>query len=134
MCSSDLLRLDAKDLPMAPLGSSEGLLIGEWVVAIGNPFGNLFSNSEPTVTTGVVSASGRHIIPNGDGGGFYLGMIQTDASINPGNSGGPLVNMNGEVVGIVTAILNPHPSGTFLGIGFAITIESVGMALGSSPF
>ena len=82
-----VLRVDGENLPVTPLGTSEGLLIGEWVVAIGNPFGNLFSNSEPTVTTGVVSATGRHIIPNSGGTGFHLGMIQTDASINPGNSG-----------------------------------------------
>ncbi|MGN5478525.1 trypsin-like serine protease [Cupriavidus basilensis] len=61
-------------------------------------------------------------------------LIQFDAAANPGNSGGPLVNMDGEVVGIVTAILNPNQSGTFLGIGFAVTIESAGVSIGSSPF
>ena len=110
------------DLPVAPLGTSEGLLIGEWVVAIGNPFGNLFSNSEPTVTTGVVSALGRHIIPSGnDGEGVYLGMIQTDASINPGNSGGALVNVLGEVVGVNASIFSR--SGGSEGLGFAIPID-----------
>ncbi|MSR36454.1 MAG: trypsin-like serine protease [Gemmatimonadetes bacterium] len=116
-----VLRVAAKDLPVAPLGTSQGLLIGEWVVAIGNPFGNMFSNSEPTVTTGVVSAVGRHIIPNGEEQGFYLGMIQTDASINPGNSGGPLVNVLGEVIGINSSIFSR--SGGSEGLGFAIPID-----------
>jgi serine protease Do len=116
-----VLRVDGSDLPVTPLGTSEGLLIGEWVVAIGNPFGNLFSNSEPTVTTGVVSATGRHIIPNSDGTGFHLGMIQTDASINPGNSGGPLVNVLGEVIGVNSSIFSR--SGGSEGLGFAIPID-----------
>jgi serine protease Do len=81
----------------------------------------MLSNSEPTVTTGVVSATGRHIIPNGEGTGFYLGMIQTDASINPGNSGGPLVNVLGEVVGINSN--NFSRSGGSEGLGFAIPID-----------
>ena len=116
-----VLRIDDEDLPVAPLGTSEGLLIGEWVVAIGNPFGNLFSNSEPTVTTGVVSATGRHIIPISGGTGFHLGMIQTDASINPGNSGGPLVNVLGEVIGVNSSIFSR--SGGSEGLGFAIPID-----------
>ena len=116
-----VLRIDDEDLPVAPLGTSEGLLIGEWVVAIGNPFGNLFSNSEPTVTTGVVSATGRHIIPTSGGTGFHLGMIQTDASINPGNSGGPLVNVLGEVIGVNSSIFSR--SGGSEGLGFAIPID-----------
>jgi serine protease Do len=116
-----VLRVAAQDLPVVPIGTSQGLLIGEWVVAIGNPFGNMFSNSEPTVTTGVVSAVGRHIIPNGQDQGFYLGMIQTDASINPGNSGGPLVNVLGEVVGINSSIFSR--SGGSEGLGFAIPID-----------
>ena len=116
-----VLRIQAETLPVAALGSSEGMMIGEWVVAIGNPFGNLFSNSEPTVTAGVVSATGRHIIPTGNDQGFYLGMIQTDASINPGNSGGPLVNAMGEVVGINSSIFSR--SGGSEGLGFAIPID-----------
>jgi serine protease Do len=95
------------DLPVAPLGDSEGLEVGEWVMAIGNPFG-----LKHTVTVGVVSAKGRTI-----GSGPYDDFIQTDASINPGNSGGPLINVHGEVVGINTAII---ASGQ--GIGFAIPI------------
>jgi serine protease Do len=104
-----LIKVDAdKDLPAAPLGKSSDLKVGEWVVAIGNPFG-----LEHTVTAGIVSAKGRTI-----GAGPYDDYIQTDASINPGNSGGPLLNMQGEVVGINTAII---ASGQ--GIGFAIPID-----------
>ena len=93
------------------LGDSERLAVGEWVVAIGNPFG-----LDHTVTTGVVSAKGRNI-----GSGPYDEFIQTDASINPGNSGGPLLNMNGDVIGINTAIYSG--SGANVGIGFAVPIN-----------
>jgi serine protease Do len=104
-----VLKIDAKQsLPVAPMGSSADLKVGEWVVAIGNPFG--LSNS---VTAGIVSAKGRVI-----GAGPYDDFIQTDAPINPGNSGGPLFNMKGEMVGINTAIV---ASGQ--GIGFAIPID-----------
>lgn len=121
-----LLRLatgDASSLPVAPLGDSDDLLIGEWVVAIGNPFGYLLSNTEPTVTAGVVSGIGRNIIPTQaeDSRGYYLGMIQTDASINPGNSGGPLVNAEGEVIGVNSSIFSR--SGGSEGLGFAIPID-----------
>jgi serine protease Do len=104
-----LVKIQAKGtLPVAALGDSDRLRVGEWVVAIGNPFG--LSN---TVTAGIVSAKGRVI-----GAGPYDDFIQTDASINPGNSGGPLFNMQGEVVGINTAII---PNGQ--GIGFAVPIN-----------
>ncbi|MEZ4423078.1 MAG: trypsin-like peptidase domain-containing protein [Gemmatimonadota bacterium] len=116
-----VLRTDDLDLPVAPMGTSEGLLIGEWALAIGNPFGNLLSNPEPTVTSGVVSALHRHIVPDANDSGFYLGMIQTDASINPGNSGGPLVNALGEVIGVNTSIFSR--SGGSEGLGFAIPID-----------
>jgi serine protease Do len=103
-----LIKIDAKeDLPTVRLGNSDKLQVGEWVAAIGSPFG-----LEQTVTAGIVSAKGRVI-----GSGPYDDFIQTDASINPGNSGGPLVNMNGEVVGINTAIIAGGQ-----GIGFAIPI------------
>jgi serine protease Do len=109
-------------VPVAPLGDSDGLLIGEWAVAIGNPFGFVLSNSEPSVTAGVISAVGRNIIPqNDDPRGYYLDMIQTDASINPGNSGGPLVNALGEVVGVNSSILSS--TGGSEGLGFAIPIN-----------
>ncbi|HEX8696349.1 MAG TPA: trypsin-like peptidase domain-containing protein [Longimicrobium sp.] len=109
-------------LAVAPLGDSDGLMTGEWVVAIGNPFGFLLSNSEPSVSAGVVSATGRNIIPQNDGQrGYYLDMIQTDAAINPGNSGGPLVNALGEVVGVNSSILSS--TGGSEGLGFAIPIN-----------
>jgi serine protease Do len=108
-------------LPVAPLGASNNLIIGEWVVAIGNPFGFLLSNPEPTVTAGVVSGVGRNIIQQGDDRGFYLDMIQTDASINPGNSGGPLVNALGEVIGVNSSIISG--SGGSVGLGFAIPMD-----------
>lgn len=100
-------------LPTAPLGDSDELRVGDWVIAIGNPFG--LSN---TVTSGIVSAKGRSI-----GAGPYDDFIQTDASINPGNSGGPLFNMAGEVIGINTAIFSQ--GGGNIGIGFAIPVNLV---------
>ncbi|HKK92108.1 MAG TPA: trypsin-like peptidase domain-containing protein [Longimicrobiales bacterium] len=117
-----VLRVDTDEpLPAVPLGTSEGLYIGEWVVAIGNPFGNLIANAEPSVTTGVVSATGRHIIPQQGAESLQLGMIQTDAAINPGNSGGPLVNVLGQVVGVNASIFSR--SGGSEGLGFAIPID-----------
>ena len=104
-----LLRIDAEDLPVIPLGDSEKLNVGEWVLAIGNPFG-----LSDTVTSGIVSAKGRSTVGIAD----FENFIQTDAAINPGNSGGPLVNLDGEVVGINTAIIS-HGGGN-MGIGFAI--------------
>jgi serine protease Do len=119
-----LIRLstDGATLPVAPLGRSDDLLIGEWVVAIGNPFGQLLSNTEPTVTAGVISGIGRNIVPSGtDNRGYYLGMIQTDASVNPGNSGGPLVNAEGAVIGVNSSIFTR--GGGSEGLGFAIPIN-----------
>src|SRR5881227_289045 len=116
-----VLKLDAAGLPTAPLGKSTDLLIGEWVVAVGNPFAYLLGNAEPTVTAGVVSAVGRNLLPSEGQSGIYVGMIQTDAAINPGNSGGPLANALGEVVGVNSNILTP--SGGTAGVGFAIPIE-----------
>jgi serine protease Do len=119
-----LIRLvtNGATLPVARLGRSDDLLIGEWVVAIGNPFGQLLSNTEPTVTAGVISGLGRNIVPGGaDRRGYYLGMIQTDASINPGNSGGPLVNAEGEVIGVNSSIFTL--GGGSEGLGFAIPIN-----------
>ncbi len=116
------LATDGAQLPVAPLGRSDDLLIGEWVVAIGNPFGQLLSNTEPTVTAGVISGIGRNIVPSGtDQRGYYLGMIQTDASINPGNSGGPLVNADGDVIGVSSSIFTR--GGGSEGLGFAIPIN-----------
>ena len=118
-----LLRLrNASKLPVAPMGTSNNLIIGEWAIAIGNPFGYSLSNAEPSVTAGVISGVGRNIVPGGDDtGGMYVDMIQTDASINPGNSGGPLVNALGQVIGVNASILSPS-SGS-VGLGFAIPID-----------
>jgi serine protease Do len=116
-----VLKIDAKNLPVAPLGSSTNLLIGEWVIAIGNPYGFVLANSEPSVTVGVVSGTGRNLAAQSEGAGVYVDMIQTDASINPGNSGGPLVNAAGEVIGVNSSIFSP--SGGSVGIGFAIPVN-----------
>jgi serine protease Do len=116
-----VVKIDASDLPVARVGRSTDLMTGEWVVALGNPFAYMLGNAEPTVTVGVVSATGRNILPSGDQAGLYLDMIQTDAAINPGNSGGPLVNAPGEVVGINSSIFSS--SGGSIGLGFAIPIE-----------
>jgi serine protease Do len=116
-----VLKVQRTDLPVAPLGRSGDLMIGEWVIALGNPYRFLLSNAEPTVTAGVVSATGRNILPTGEQPGLYLDMIQTDAAINPGNSGGPLANALGEVVGVNSSIFTS--SGGSVGLGFAIPIE-----------
>ena len=116
-----VLKIDARNLPTAPLGSSSDLLIGEWAIAIGNPYGFVLANSEPSVTAGVVSGVGRNLAAQSEGAGVYVDMIQTDASINPGNSGGPLVNAAGEVIGVNSSIFSP--SGGSVGIGFAIPIN-----------
>ena len=116
-----VIKVDRRGLQVATPGKSTDLMIGEWVVALGNPFAYLLGNSEPTVTAGVVSATGRNILPSQDQAGLYLDMIQTDASINPGNSGGPLANALGEVVGVNSSIFSQ--SGGSIGLGFAIPIE-----------
>jgi serine protease Do len=116
-----VLRVRRNNLPTVALGRSTDLMIGEWVVALGNPYAYLLGNAEPTVTVGVVSATGRNILPGGDQTGLYLDMIQTDAAINPGNSGGPLTNALGEVVGVNSSIFSN--SGGSVGLGFAIPIE-----------
>jgi len=109
-----VVKIDAKNLPVAPLGDSDKLRVGEWVLAIGNPFSEQLHH---TVTKGIVSAKGRSDLRLAE----YEDFIQTDAPINPGNSGGALINLYGEVVGINTAIV--APSGAFAGIGFAIPIN-----------
>src|SRR5205085_10360023 len=110
-----LIKIDATNLPYARLGNSDKLEEGEWVLAFGSPFG-----LQQTMTAGIVSATGRDL---GAQGGQFTNFIQTDASINPGNSGGPLVNMQGEVVGINTMIFSR--SGGNEGIGFAIPANLV---------
>jgi len=94
-----VLRIEASGLSVARLARGDELEIGEWVIAIGSPFGYLLADTQPTVTVGVVSALNRDIMIS-ERDRAYLGMIQTDAAINPGNSGGPLVDTRGEVVGI----------------------------------
>ncbi len=107
-----ILKVSGRGLPAVPLGSNQGVLIGETVVAIGNPFG-----LSHTVTQGVLSARGR-AVPAESGGRVFTDFLQTDASINPGNSGGPLVNLAGEVIGINTAVIQGAS-----GIGFAIPAD-----------
>ena len=116
-----VLKIEGGKLPAAALGNSDGLVVGEWAIAIGNPFGYLLDDTQPTVTAGVISATRRDIKSEATGNGVYKDMIQTDAAINPGNSGGPLVNAEGEVVGINTFIFTQ--GGGSLGIGFAIPIN-----------
>jgi serine protease Do len=118
-----VLKIEAKGLPVAPLGQSDDLIIGEWVIAIGNPYGFLLGNSEPSVTVGVISGTGRNLVARSQGSAMYVDMIQTDASINPGNSGGPLVNALGEIVGMNSSIYTP--SGGSIGLGFAIPVNRV---------
>ena len=109
---------DTEPFPYVKFGDSEKLEVGEWVIAIGNPFG-----LSHTVTTGIVSAKGRNI-----GAGPYDEFIQTDAAINPGNSGGPLLNLKGEVIGMNTAIISGNSGGN-VGIGFATPINVVSAVL-----
>ncbi|MCC6241476.1 MAG: trypsin-like peptidase domain-containing protein [Gemmatimonadaceae bacterium] len=116
-----VVKITAPKLPVAPLGTSADLVVGEWSIAIGNPFGFVLGNSEPSVSVGVISAVGRNLAGRGDGGGVYVDMVQTDAAINPGNSGGPLINAMGEVIGVNSSIYSP--SGGSVGLGFAIPID-----------
>jgi serine protease Do len=121
--ASDLavIKIDAEDLPWVALGNSDGLIIGEWAIAVGNPFGYLLDDPNPTVTVGVISAVNRDIKREKGQVQIYRKMIQTDAAINPGNSGGPLVNAAGEVIGINTFIFTTSRGSE--GIGFAIPIS-----------
>ena len=116
-----VLKIDANNLPVAKLGNSDNLLVGEWAIAIGNPYGFLLGNSEPSVSAGVISGTGRNLTARGEGSASYVDMIQTDAAINPSNSGGPLVNADGEVIGVNSNIYST--SGGSIGLGFAIPIN-----------
>jgi S1-C subfamily serine protease len=128
----DLAVLQAKTLPddlqAATLQSTSGLSPGDHVTAVGFPFG-----IGPSVSSGVVSGLGREF-RSPEGKRVLTNLIQFDAAANPGNSGGPLVNASGEVVGIVTGILNPTQQRVFVGIGFAVPIENAAMAVGVPPF
>ena len=118
-----LLKIDGDNHRAIALGNSDDLIIGEWAIALGNPFG-LFVTSKPTVTVGVISATDRDF--SRQQGRVYEDMIQTDASINHGNSGGPLCNANGEVIGMNTFIYTGDSgSSGFVGIGFAIPINRI---------
>jgi serine protease Do len=119
--ASDLALLKVEsETPLAHLNfaSTDDPIVGEWCIALGNPYG-LFGAADPTVTVGVVSAIGRSLAPQG--GRIYRDMIQTDAAINRGNSGGPLLNALGEVIGVNTAIISE--SGGSVGLGFAVPAE-----------
>ena len=118
-----LLKIDADNLPAIPLGNSDDCLIGEWVIALGNPFGLFDVNNKPTVTVGVISATGMNLDPIQNR--FYLNMIQTDAAINGGNSGGPLVNCLGQLIGMNTIIYTAGGVQGNIGLGFAIPINKV---------
>ena len=115
------------ELKPATLVSSSSLHVGDEVIAVGNPFGVFFS-----VSDGVVSGLGREYTAK-ESGASLKGLIQFDAAVNPGNSGGPLINRNGEVVGIVTSLLNPTNQDVFIGIGFAVPIDTAGGAIGAPP-
>ena len=112
-----LMKIKGKNFPYIPFGDSDDILIGEWAIALGNPFGLFAIHSQPSVTVGVVSATDRDFDRNQDGK-LYQDMIQTDASINRGNSGGPLVNSEGKLIGMNTMIFTE--TGGSIGLGFAI--------------
>lgn len=118
------IRSDKTDFPHVNFADSESVMVGEWAIAMGNPFG-LFADGQPTVTVGVVSATKRDFRPNPQEPRVYIDMIQTDAAINRGNSGGPLVNSEGEVIGVNTFIFTGGTSSGFVGLGFAIPSERV---------
>ncbi len=130
-----VIKVEDEDLPAVTFGHSEGLKVGEFVIALGYPFGATLSQLkkeyEPTVTTGIISGTNRNIQAGGrrERVTTYTGLLQTDASINPGNSGGPLINIYGEIVGMNTAILST--SGGSIGIGFAIPIDNAKRLLDS---
>ena len=117
-----LLKLDGKNFPYVNMGNSDNLIIGEWVIALGNPFGLFDVNQEPTATIGIIS--GKDLDFGLQEGKVFQSMIQTDAAINPGNSGGPLVNSKGELIGINTFIYTGDSAKQgSIGIGFAIPIN-----------
>ncbi len=118
-----LLQMDGIGYPFVELGNSDDVIIGEWAIAIGNPFGLFDLNAKPTVTVGVISAMGQNF-GRQENRRIYQNMIQTDASINQGNSGGPLANALGQVIGINTFIFTGGGSGS-IGLGFAIPINRV---------
>ena len=129
--ASDLavLKLEANErTPFVPAGRSDDLLIGETVIAVGNPFGLYGSMS-----AGIISGFDRTFEPPNHGNTLH-GLIQIDAAVNPGNSGGPLLNRYGQVIGIIVGITNPTEQDVFIGIGFAVPINVAGGAAGLPPY
>ncbi|MCX6173520.1 MAG: trypsin-like peptidase domain-containing protein [Ignavibacteriales bacterium] len=124
-----LLKIDAKNLPYIRLGNSEDIMPGEWAIALGNPFGLFDINDKPTVTVGVISATGMNL--GTDNNRYYVNMLQTDAAINSGNSGGPLVNAVGDLIGMNTLILQSQDAQRYglnlgsIGVGFAIPVNKI---------
>ncbi len=118
-----LLKIEGHNLPYVTLGNSDGVMIGEWVIAFGNPFGLFNVNDKPTVTVGVISSTGMNLEPINNR--YYLNMLQTDAAINGGNSGGPLANSLGEVIGMNTLIYTADGVQGNIGLGFAIPINRI---------
>jgi serine protease Do len=118
-----LLKIDAQNLPYIKFGNSDDIMIGEWVIALGNPFGLFDINDKPTVTVGVVSANGMNL--GSSDNRYYVNMLQTDAAINSGNSGGPLVNAVGELIGMNTLIFTAQGSSGNVGVSFAIPINKI---------
>ncbi|MFA3783234.1 S1C family serine protease [Melioribacteraceae bacterium 4301-Me] len=119
-----LLKIDSKkELPFIRMGNSDDVMIGEWVIALGNPFGFFEINDKPTVTVGVISSTGMNLGVTDNR--YYVNMLQTDAAINSGNSGGPLVNAVGELIGINTLIYNASGTGGNIGVGFAIPVNKI---------
>ena len=118
-----LLKIEGDNFPYVTLGNSDDVIIGEWAIAFGNPFGLFDINDKPTVTVGVISSTGMKLgqVENR----YYRDMIETDAAINGGNSGGPLVNANGEVIGMNTLIYTAGQTNTYIGYGFAIPVNKV---------
>lgn len=118
-----LIKIEGSNFPYIEFGNSDEIIIGEWVIALGNPFGLFELNDKPTVTVGVISSLGMNLEPINNR--YYLNMIQTDAAINGGNSGGPLVNSIGEIVGMNTLIYTAGGAQGNIGLGFAIPINKV---------
>lgn len=123
-----LLKIDAQNLPYIKFGNSDDIMIGEWVIALGNPFGLFDINDKPTVTVGVVSANGMNL--GSSDNRYYVNMLQTDAAINSGNSGGPLVNAVGELIGMNTLIFTAQGSSGNVGVSFAIPINKIERIVG----
>ncbi|MCK5452935.1 MAG: trypsin-like peptidase domain-containing protein, partial [Calditrichia bacterium] len=121
-----LLKIDGRDMPFIKFGDSDDIMVGEWVIAVGNPFGLFELNNQPSITVGVVSALHRDWGKDRESGRVYLDMVQTDAAINNGNSGGPLVNSSGQVIGMNTFIYtgSAYEHGS-VGLGFAIPINRI---------